>query len=296
MEVAPGQWMHCHEHFDEAFVARDSFYQDFLIPYGGRFLTSGKLIEDANVVFMLGVMRGFGNLPIGPAEMPFLQSLEHHAREALGIHLGLRKAYAELEMANALLSQFDFPMFLVDESRGIWHRNQSAIDLLARGDCVLEQDGVLVCRAAADNNHLTGAIRSLQLPCPSDARARLRRSVVTLKHGTRHPVRLFISAIRPHESMQAFGPSPKALVIVHEAGNARACVDPWLLAECFSLTPAEAKVAAKLATGATVKEISRQHDTAVSTVRSQVQQLLAKAGVERQSDLVGLIASMPLRR
>lgn len=295
LELASDQWMHCHEHFDEAFVARDRFYQEFLIPYGGRFLTATKLVENADLVFFLGVLRGFGSPPIGAAEMPFLQSLKHHAREALHIHLALRKAYAELEMANALFSQFAYPMLLVDESRGVWHRNQAACELLARGEPLLEQDGVLVCRTAAGNNQLTQAIRSLQLPGPSEPRACLRRSVVTLKNPSGHPVRLFVSAIRPQESMHVFGPAPKALVIVHETAKGQASLDPLLLAESFSLTPAEARVAVRLAAGMTVKEISRLHETAVSTVRTQVQQVLAKAGVERQSELLGLLASMPLR-
>ena len=34
------EWLHCHEHFDEAFVAGDPFYQEFLLPHGARYLTA----------------------------------------------------------------------------------------------------------------------------------------------------------------------------------------------------------------------------------------------------------------
>lgn len=294
LQLAPGEWMHCHHEFDEAFVARDRFYQEFLIPYGGRFLSATKLVEDAEVLFLLGVLRGVGSSPIGPAEMPFLQSLKHHVTEALRNHLELRKAYAEVEMASALFSQFSYPMFLVDESRGIWHCNSAAQVLLRSGHVLLDEGGILMCTSAGDNNHFTEAIRSLELSRGSQGVDLLRR-VVSLNRKAEHPVRLFISAIRPDHSMQVFGPSPKALVIVHEGCSGQAELDPLLLAECFSLTPAEARVAAKLAGGLTIKEISRLHQTALSTVRTQVQQVLAKAGVERQADLVRLLASMPLR-
>jgi hypothetical protein len=39
MELGEGEWANCHEHFDEAFVARSAFYQDFLIPHGGRYVS-----------------------------------------------------------------------------------------------------------------------------------------------------------------------------------------------------------------------------------------------------------------
>src|SRR6266404_6422128 len=43
MNLAPGHWLHCWEHFDDAFVANDPFYRDFLIPYGGRYVSGVKL-------------------------------------------------------------------------------------------------------------------------------------------------------------------------------------------------------------------------------------------------------------
>jgi hypothetical protein len=32
-------WVHCHEHLSDQFVARDPFYQEFLIPYGSRYVS-----------------------------------------------------------------------------------------------------------------------------------------------------------------------------------------------------------------------------------------------------------------
>jgi hypothetical protein len=48
------QWMHCHDHSDESYVAASPFYQDFLIPHGGRYLSGAKLIDNDEVLFMLG--------------------------------------------------------------------------------------------------------------------------------------------------------------------------------------------------------------------------------------------------
>jgi hypothetical protein len=41
-----GNWVHDHQHLDEAFVATDPFFQEFLIPFGGRFASATTLIDD----------------------------------------------------------------------------------------------------------------------------------------------------------------------------------------------------------------------------------------------------------
>lgn len=57
----------------------------------------------------------------------------------------------------------------------------------------------------------------------------------------------------------------------------------------FDLTPAEAKVAAAIATGATTGEIARLTGASVATVRNQLNRVLAKSGLGRQAELVGLL-------
>jgi hypothetical protein len=63
IETPPGVWFNCWDRFDDDFVARSAFYQDFLIPYGGRYASGAKLIEEGNQVVMLGVHRGLGAPP-----------------------------------------------------------------------------------------------------------------------------------------------------------------------------------------------------------------------------------------
>ena len=55
-----GEWVNCWEVFDDAFVAQDRFYQEFLIPYGGRYVSGIKLLQDDAACIILGIHRGFG--------------------------------------------------------------------------------------------------------------------------------------------------------------------------------------------------------------------------------------------
>ncbi|WMS43232.1 hypothetical protein RDV64_02185 [Acuticoccus sp. MNP-M23] len=107
------------------------------------------------------------------------------------------------------------------------------------------------------------------------------------------------------------GASPAIVHIVPIAGSAReiflrtaffVIVTPveWnrasaaeMIQGIFDLTPAEAKVGASLARGESVQSTAVDFGVSVETVRSHVKSLLAKSGMERQTDFVATMASVP---
>lgn len=62
----------------------------------------------------------------------------------------------------------------------------------------------------------------------------------------------------------------------------------------FDLTPTEARVARALGQGLSIEAIAATHSVAVHTVRNQLRSIFAKTGVNRQADLVGLLAGAPV--
>ena len=69
-----------------------------------------------------------------------------------------------------------------------------------------------------------------------------------------------------------------------------------LMRSLFDLTPSEARVARGLAIGDTLDEIAAKGGVAISTVRSQLRQVLEKTGCTRQAELVSLLANVTLDR
>ena len=86
MALGEGEWANCHEHFDDAFVARSAFYQDFLIPYGGRYVSGTQLFCQGNEVVMLGVHRGRHSLPLSGDEITCCRRLARHLAEAMRLY------------------------------------------------------------------------------------------------------------------------------------------------------------------------------------------------------------------
>lgn len=65
-----------------------------------------------------------------------------------------------------------------------------------------------------------------------------------------------------------------------------------LVQSLFDLTPAEARVARGLVTGATVEEIAGSANVALSTVRTQLRGVLQKTGCRRQAEVIALLGGL----
>jgi DNA-binding CsgD family transcriptional regulator len=62
----------------------------------------------------------------------------------------------------------------------------------------------------------------------------------------------------------------------------------------FDLSPAEARIAARIVSGETIDEIAAGSGTAVATVRSQLRSVFGKTGVSRQAELIALLKGVAL--
>lgn len=288
-----GQWISCEEHFDEAFVARNEFYQQYLIPMGARYLFGAKLHDDENATVLIGHLSRAGRPPLSPAEKDAFRRLADHFARALDYRRELDAKRDQQHVGAALLQKLRQPMMLVDNERRITYRNAAAADLLARRELVLELDGTLACRDADSDLDLTVAMRELVLVPISglgDAEHPLERRVVRLRRRDGRSVAATLLALRPESTMGSFGSAPQALFTVFEPG-APADIDPYLLSMTFDLTPAEARLAAMIVNGRSTEECATHLGVKMSTLRSQLVSIFRKTGATGQADLVRMVLS-----
>jgi DNA-binding CsgD family transcriptional regulator len=85
---------------------------------------------------------------------------------------------------------------------------------------------------------------------------------------------------------------PAILVSVTEP-DAAGPLPGRLMAELFGLTGSEAALATDLLKGLELREIAAQRGRSINTVRTHLAGLMAKTDVNRQSDLMRLLASLP---
>ncbi|CAH1904466.1 putative transcriptional regulator, LuxR family [Candidatus Nitrotoga sp. HW29] len=286
-------WYSCEEHYDEAFVQQDRYYSEFLIPYGGRFLLGAKILEDSASMCLFCTITKVGRPPLSQDEKQAFKRITEHFVKALNIQQTLTDKSDHLSVGAELLERMRQPMLLIDSQRHIGYRNQAGRALLMRNDMVYDEGGLLVCRDCESDRNLTIAIRELALVpfithgadyIPAD------RQSIRLKRRDGRRVATTLLALRPETTMGSFGRTPQALFTVFEPGTA-VDIDPFLLSATFDLTPAEARLAAKIVNGQTPEQSAQTLGVKISTIRSQLSTIYGKTGATGQADLVRLVLS-----
>ena len=291
-----GEWTSCHEHLDDAYVARSPFYQDFLIPVGGRYCSGAKVYQDDELVVVMGVHRQVSSEPLGADDLVWARRIGDHVRTAMGLWRRQRDLLKASLAGNALLDRLRQPIVLVDEQLQLHYRNAAATELLASDHRLRLVGESLACQQSGGTKDLMLALRRIRLGGEASYRnpgEPETRAVVRAGDGVGvAPLLLLTSALRPNETMGAFGPRSLAMVLVHDPAAPRHA-DPLVVAEAYRLTPAESVVAAAIADGKSVQQIAARHRVAVSTVRTQVNGVMSKMGVRRQSEVAGAINALP---
>ena len=290
-----GEWLNCWEHFDDNFVAKDRFYQEFLIPYGGRYVSGSKILQYDSVNVILGVHRGLGSPKLGATELAICRRMGRHLADALVLHRVNVVRQNHSLLGTELLSRLRAPLVLLDDQRRLQHTNPAAQALLAKSSAVAERGGRLYCRRSQDDSALVTALRQLLgEDKPGSAGTPVDKAFLrTHADSDAAALGLYLYALRPKETLYAFGKQPLAMLLLHQPGQ-RVELDPFVVAAAFDMTPGESRVAVAMARGMSLEQIAQRHAVSINTVRTQLQAILDKTGTTRQAELVSLLAALPM--
>jgi DNA-binding CsgD family transcriptional regulator/PAS domain-containing protein len=277
---ALGRWFHCHEAFDERFVARDPFYQHYMLPYGVRYNANVTIPVTASIgtAFVLELPAGRG--PLNADECELARRLGLHLTEALRAHERVRKLTARALAAHGLLNTLAYPVWLLDADRYIFHANAAA---QAQPVQAAVQAGRLLLAGTAADKAL-----GLQLQRLAGA-AHGSRTVVDARRSVGEPPTwLHLSTVVPGAVLGAFGDRPCIVATLFDPTQVRA-LDPFALADIFGLTPAQARVAAELGAGSSAPQIAQRLGCKETTVRTHSNAVRERLGARRLNDAVNLL-------
>jgi DNA-binding CsgD family transcriptional regulator len=280
----PGSWVHCHEVFDDAYVDSSPYYQEFASAYDVRYTSASTIcVENGTMVTALTMLlpRSRGVLTVDERE--YARRLGEHLREALLAHERVRRLAAQALAGHGLLSSFPYPMCLIDQDRAISFENDAAANELQSEKRITRRGNRLVLSRSTSDQQLTEKLLEL------DRLGHGASAVVDLRlKPSDPPTWLHLSLLVPGAVMGVFGTQPQYLATLFDPNHVSA-LDPFALSTMFQLTPAEARVASHMAAGLTAEEISQNNFTAVSTVRSQISQVISKLGAKRTTDVVRML-------
>lgn len=290
-----GTWFHDHEHFP-APVFEQPFYREFLVPYGGKFCSATKLLDDDEMFVVIAAHTRRGRPPLAPSQVTLLERFRTHLVQAIDVYRRLQRGSAESLIARTMLDALAQPVVLVDDTLYIHHTNRAASELLSSASSLFESNGALRCRYPDDGERLVLALRRLGIAGRAAAETDDIEDHVLLRFGADSQAAELLGiavGVRPDETMAVFGETNRAILLLHPVNGGAVSVDPLIISYAFGLTPAEAQVAASLAAGGSLSSIAAERGVSLETVRTQLKTIYAKVGVSRQAALVRAITLLP---
>ncbi len=251
-------------------------YAEFLRPHGMNAAAATAVTGATGDGLVLSI-EGFEDQSLARAAVPDLDALRPHLARAamLSGQLNLQRARASVDA----LGMIGAPAAVVGRSRRLISTNlrferlmPSLADDGPSGLRLRDSSADLLFRSALDSSG-TGQ----------------GGSSIPIRGAELEPARVLHIVPLRRSALDVFAHG-LALVVVSEPQLKAS--DPSLIQALFDLTPAEARLAAALAEGATLASAADALGVTQHTVRSQLKSVFLKTGVERQQQLVGLLVSL----
>ena len=218
-------------------------------------------------------------------QLATVRRLIPHLRQFVNVRQALAAAEALGSSLTGLLDNSRVGVIHLDSGGRIIEANGRALRLLRRGDGLFDDDGLLRARLAANNARLQALVgRAL----PRLAEESPRSGSMTVARSPGRPQLVVHVSPVPVRQMDFGARRVAALVLVVDpAGRPR--VGARRLAAALGLTPAESRVAARLAEGRSVREIAASEGYQEGYVRWLLKQVYRKHGLSGQVALVRLV-------
>ena len=232
---------------------------------------------------LISVTRGAAAGPFGESEKAILGPLLPHLRQAALVHGELGFLRSQLATFTAHLDRYPHAFLLTDGEGRVLYANSAARDLVELRDGIAMDRNRISLMAWRENTSFLESVRSI-----ASGRDRSVRRVEAARPSGKNPYRLMLMPAEVSR-MVPLGVSVPSVSVVIADSDHRPEPDLAVLGELFSLTPAEARVASRLAQGCNVEEMAAEAGISVATVRTHVKRILAKTSTDRQGELIALI-------
>ena len=273
-----------HDFWTEEQLDNDPIYRDFFRPHGLGWSAGTGLQLPTGDHIVFSIERDHSRGPIEKDRVELLNELRSHlARSAfVAARLGLQRAKG----ANEALAAMGLPALLLGQDGTVIEANPLIEDLPDHLQWRAQS------RIALTDGRANELLRTALATLDSDPESQVRS--FPLRDADDKAVRVVhIIPIR-RSAHDIFAGSYALLVVTPVSATAEPPIE--LMRSLFDLTPSEARVARGLVVGETLEQIAASGGVAISTVRSQVRQVLEKTGCARQAEVVSLLANVALDR
>jgi len=271
----------------EEILRRSRFWNEWMVPqdmYGG--LTTKLMIAEKSYWFF-DVQRGRNQPRLDKRERELLALLAPHLRRAAQIGRTLHQAL----MLRSAFAALPLGVVQIDTEQRLVTVNDAAETILdRRGSPLMRKSGRLV---ATNPKHRQIVENFLAEACSlPDVGKPSSQSELRLPSGANGSAGIdLILSSGPLPSQESLGApfSPGAVIFIRDVALTLRDGSLDQFAKVFSFTPAEARLAAALASGMSLREAAADIGLRYGTVRSYLERIFRKTETRQQSQLVALL-------
>lgn len=281
------------------FVQRESdwtkgeFFHEFVRRLNDAYYYGGALLAtDEGRMVKLSFQRRKKDGPFTSRELRELALLGPHFERALQISRQLVQGQERQAALTSLLDNLEFAVFLLDRTGRVVLRNRRSEDVLSEGFDLRLREGRLSLAGAAENERLSRLIlESIRAAIGLGVQAGGALSVPEI--GPERRLCLLVTPLASASGQWDFLEERICAGVFVSAPSARRTLGHQVLMTWFGLTPAEARVAERLANGERPEEIADDLQVSRETVKVQTRSIYEKIGVHRQAQLAKLLLATP---
>ena len=277
------EWRYCTDYLDQQYVNHNEFYQDFLLPSGGRYALGAWIDEGVAEKTVLGLHRCQGQAQFSETERKIAEFFSSHLQRSLRLRKHTQALRDKAILGARAIDALSLPMIIVDAKAAIRHLNIQAETLLFNSNASgLSSHTQRLSAQQPDDNQKLAALIALATSKPAQGGA------IFINHGTRQ---VFVTPLPANSPFAHEWQTNLALLVILETGKVISSLS--LLGKLYNLSPAELKCAAALLAGLTAETYAQESGLAENTVRTQIKNLLRKTGTGKHSDLLALLSRAP---
>lgn len=286
-QYAPGK-IFLSDQLDQNELRKTEYYNDYLRPQDKMHSFGANLLREGDDTLVLGFQRGKRAGAFGEEASRLMSSLIPHLIRAVQVHRKIHTVTVEKDQAQGALDQMRMGVILTNRSGMPLYMNRAAELMMSQDAGLGVFHNKLAVHSASETAQL---LKLISDAAPSMKGAAIGGDLRITLPGRGDFLHCVVTPVSPEFSFKlntAIGADCVAIFLSKPGGLQ---LSPKRLITLYKITPAEARLAARLAALRTVEEAADDLGVSVSTARSQLKSVFAKTGVRCQSELLMLLAT-----
>lgn len=268
---------------------RTKIYQDYFRPLNIYEIEYYSIGEASGIAGGICFSRPKSDPEISQQGRNAINVLLPHLDRAFHLYLMLKSVQSERQQMIETLNVIPQSVLIVDRASKIVFMNRSAKDVLNQKDGLSVHHGKLTASIARDNTRIREEMSRIASIFEKNIESRPAVVQISRPSGKR-PLQLLLSPLNcPAERLYS---RSLALIFVFDPEE-KTVTGEDVLMSIYSLTGAEARLAALIAGGQSIREASETLDVRESTVKTHLKHIFSKTDTRRQSELMNLILHGP---